>query len=354
MKKSHIFLTLIVALLLFLLCGCSSSNSAEEKPEELPNHKIYLDIDFEQNMLLATYDVEVFIDDTEVGTVEHGKNFTYLTDIKEGAHTITFYKATDNSVKSRKEIKVVEDTTYKFLIHSNSGSIDIKSFEAVSGISGNEITMIDVVGLRFDEAISKLRDAGFVNLKYKTPNDEDIWDESAWQVMSQNIESGEVIDKNSEIILSCDRPQTDTPAPSPDASPTPAPSSTDTASFHSSHDKDVAKNGNSGVFAYRSRGGSYYIYYIINFDEGYVYRFSDGNGESSCERVKIDSGNLNEYIVVTYHDGSDVWQNGLHFKFANRPDHLVVQDNDGLDWDFYAEDIDNALEILSTKTIKDY
>ena len=131
MKKTAFFISLIIVLL-FSLCGCSSSTPSE-RSIELPEHQIYLDISFEKNLLFAKYDVEVYVDDTEIGTVEHGNNLTLLTAVDEGAHTIIFYKASDNSVKATKEIKVIEDTTYKFLIHSNKSSIDIREYEAVSG-----------------------------------------------------------------------------------------------------------------------------------------------------------------------------------------------------------------------------
>ncbi len=217
MKKTSIFITLVIVMF-FTLCDCSSSTPSE-RSIELPEHQIYLDINFEQNLLFAKYDVEVYVDDTEIGTVEHGKNLTHLATVDEGAHTIIFYKATDNSVKATKEIKVVEYTTYKFLLHSNKSSLDIKEYETVSGITGNEITMIDVVGLTYAEAKDKLADAGVVYIDYITPNDASVWSGSKWQVVAQNIKSGEIIDKNTEIILSCEKLETPS-SPNPSTEPT--------------------------------------------------------------------------------------------------------------------------------------
>lgn len=128
---------------------------------------------------------------------------------------------------------------------------------------------------------------------------------------------------------------------------------TDTVAY-STNTKDTVKDGNKGIYSYKSRGGIYDNYYIIDFDEGYVYFFSDGNGDTTCDRLRIDSGDLNNVLIITYHDGSDVWSYGLHFKWKNQPDHLILQDNDGFEYDYYTTKLDKALKIKDQKTIHDY
>ena len=123
---------------------------------------------------------------------------------------------------------------------------------------------------------------------------------------------------------------------------------------YSTNTKDTVKKGNTGVYSYRSQCGMYYNYWIIDFDEGYVYSFSDGNGSESCDRLRIDSGDLNSVVMITYHDGGDTWSYGLHFKWVNQPDHLIMQDNDGFTYDYYTTNLDDALRIMESKTIYDY
>lgn len=147
---------------------------------------------------------------------------------------------------------------------------------------------------------------------------------------------------------------TPTPTPTPTPKPTPAPTKKPESVSYSTNDKTTVKNGNSGVYAYKSHGGTYDNYWIIDFDAGYVYNFQKGNGNTLCDRVKIDSGDLNSVVIITYHDGSDKWQYGLHFKWARQPDHLVLQDNDGFEYDFYSTDLDNALKIRGTMRMIDY
>ena len=125
-------------------------------------------------------------------------------------------------------------------------------------------------------------------------------------------------------------------------------------SNHSSNNRSIAKKGNSGVYAYRSKGGSYYTYYIIDFDEGYVYYFADGNGDQSCDKIKIDSGDLNNGLQITYHDGNQKWSNWLHFKWKNQPEIMIVLDDDYFEWSFYETSLSNALSIKSMKKIVNY
>ena len=124
--------------------------------------------------------------------------------------------------------------------------------------------------------------------------------------------------------------------------------------YYSSNDSHNVKKGNSGVYSYKNKGGTYDVFYVIDFDDGYVYFFTDGNGDSTCDRVKIEYGDLNHVLVIVYHDGDNKWAEGFHFKYVNQPTHLVLQDQNGFETDFYATDLSHALEIRDTKTIHDY
>lgn len=124
--------------------------------------------------------------------------------------------------------------------------------------------------------------------------------------------------------------------------------------FYSTNDYETAKKGNTGVFSYKNKSGSYDIYWIIDFDAGYVYYFTEGNGENTCDKVKIVSGDLNDRITATWHDGGDQWSWFLHFKYKNHPETLVVNDHNGFDTEFTTTDLDNALSVRNAKTIKAY
>lgn len=124
--------------------------------------------------------------------------------------------------------------------------------------------------------------------------------------------------------------------------------------FYSTNDYKTATKGNTGVFSYKKDGSSYDIYWIIDFDEGYVYYFVDGDGDSGCDRIKIDFGTLNDRVTITYHAGTDVWSYILHFKYTNSPVTLIMVDQNGFKYEFSATDLNKALALRSTKKIVNY
>lgn len=131
-------------------------------------------------------------------------------------------------------------------------------------------------------------------------------------------------------------------------------SSTGNSVYYSTNTSENVKNGNTGVYAYKSTGGSYDIYWIIDFDNSYVYWFTDGNGDDHCDRLKIESGDLNSVLIITYHDSGTEWSNGLHFKYKNQPSKLIMQDQNGFEYDYSPTSLADALSIRNSKSIIDY
>lgn len=205
----------------------------------------------------------------------------------------------------------------------------------------------DFKGMNYQEAEQFFREMGFTNFEYRTVNTETESAEDTicyieiteWFIGDSDFVKGDKFDADSTVTFFSYEYEAPT-APSP--------------VFYSTNDYETAKNGNTGVFSYRDRGSSYDIYWIIDFDEGYVYYFTDGNGESSCDRLKIDSGSLNDKVTITYHDGGDTWSYKLHFKYVDHPETLIMVDQNGFDWEYSTTDLDDALNLRATKNIKDY
>lgn len=124
--------------------------------------------------------------------------------------------------------------------------------------------------------------------------------------------------------------------------------------YYSTNTSENAKNGNSGVFAYRHDDKNYDTYWIIDFDDGFAYTFTYGNDSGTCDKVEITSGDLNEYVVVTYHDGQDNWEEGLRFKRKRQPTTMVWMDGYGVEIEYTASDLQGALEIRDSLTIIEY
>ncbi len=518
---------------------------------------LYLKLTSESNFMFSTYDMDIYVDDELVGTVENGKTITKLMQLLEGKYTIIACKSGDNSLKATKQLTITSDITFKSDIAHSGSSIEFKNMETLDSIVGASIKVPKVTGKVLREAMTELQEAGFINVREEPYSD--IWDKDNWIVTKQGVESGTEVDQNEFIQLDCikldqyfnesysgktlaevenaakksglllkyvsDEDRSDlsdtinslednakeywivvsaeqyTSEPKTakiylkyEGSPeekkkaeeekkkseeekkkaeeekkkaeeekkkaeeekkkaeeeekkaevekkkkaeeekkkaeeekkkaeeekkkaeeekkkaeeekkkaeeekkkaeaekkkaeeseknkeSTAKASGDSSSskeesqkedkakqdvsqestkknessvYYSSNDSHNVKKGNSGVYSYKNKGGTYDVFYVIDFDDGYVYFFTDGNGDSTCDRVKIEYGDLNHVLVIVYHDGDNKWAEGFHFKYVNQPTHLVLQDQNGFETDFYATDLSHALEIRDTKTIHDY
>ena len=65
--------------------------------------------------------------------------------------------------------------------------------------------MIDVTGVTLDKAKTQLKDIGFSNISEESDNGKVIILDINWTVISQSVEAGTKIDKNTKIILTCSK-----------------------------------------------------------------------------------------------------------------------------------------------------
>ena len=391
--------------------------------------QLYIDVKSESNLMLNKYDIELYIEGEEIGTVANGGQFTKLLTLKEGSYKFIAYKTGDHSVSTHKTISISGDMTFQCLIKHDKNNMEFRNLNTIDSVEGSSLVMEDTVGMVLSDAMAKLSEIGFSNVREEPYGS--IWDKDNWIVIKQNIETGTSIDKTTFIQLDCikldeyfndtytgknateilslatesgfavrfvdssgtnqtdrivnaekqeqadwiaikasqyafDRiaqvtvsyqgksaeatNQSNTSGPSPTKDPNSVP--------YSTNSKDTVRNGNSGVYAYANgpaNGGSgtYNVYWIIDFDEGYVYSFSDGVNEI-CDKVKIESGDLNSVLIITYHDGDDVWSYGLCFHWKNQPDTLIVQLEPGMEIEYRTTNLEKALAIRDSKKILDY
>lgn len=341
-------------------------------------YTIKIAVDFIPNLFFNKYNVDLMINEERIDTLKHGEDDEFELRLREGNYTVTFVNSSDSNVKGDVSLSVNCDIDASYEIWCFGNYIDVKEiFVDYKKALADDETKIMCTEYAFRdrnymEVVRDLTELGFTNIK-TVPVYDIIWGitetESTKQVTIDgrtDYKRGNVFKKNAEIIISYHMPSNDdpasatptlapaTPAPTstlrPAATPTPTPSSV----FYSTNNRETAKKGNSGVFAYKSHGGTYDNYFIIDFDQRYVYFFSEGNGSEICDRIQMDSGDLNDVLIITYHDGGDTWSYGLHFKWKNQPDILILQDESGYETEFYTTFLSDALNVRDKKTICDY
>ncbi len=228
------------------------------------------------------------------------------------------------------------------------------------------VEMPNLVGRTLSEAYRTMNGLRFSSLGADAVDGSFIWDESEWIVKSQSVEAGLEVNADGYITFTVEKPAAQSTTSSSTGTSSASTSSTSTSSsatsteqqnnssvYYSTNDKDTVKKGNSGVYAYKSRGGTYDNYYIIDFDEGWVYFFADGNESTYGDKTKITSGDLNSVLIAYYYDYDSTWAYGFHFKWKNQPDHLILQDQNGFEYDFYATSLEDALAIKAERTFSD-
>ena len=136
MKKLLSFTAMFMLILIIATACGSSSNAIEQEPEEeeIKTAFLYLDVNFEGNILLNKYDVFVELNGERLGEIKHGDYFTYMAEVPWGDCQVKFINTEKSSVTVSKKLTIESDTTYKCILHTESGEIVIKEEEVIDGI----------------------------------------------------------------------------------------------------------------------------------------------------------------------------------------------------------------------------
>ena len=328
-----------------------------------PEYEVSIEIECVENWAFSKYDVDVYIDDSFEGTIDHGTTETFAVTMSKGTYEIRFVNAEDDEVTGTVVIDIHQDESLRYKISCTSTKIDVETIVGTIAEYGeDEAPMPQSASSykfgNYEDVQKELTDAGFTNISFEILYDIVLGWTNEGEIENISVDGktdfdqGDIFKKDAPIVITYHMKEEDDPN-KPVESETPNVEE-DSPVFYSTNTYEAAKEGNSGVFSYRDRGNSYDIYWIIDFDEGYVYYFTDGNGDSTCDRLKIDSGTLNDKVIITYHDGGDEWSYSLHFKYVDHPETLIMVDQNGFDYKYSTTDLDDALSLRATKTIKDY
>lgn len=93
-----------------------------------------------ENLMFSTYDVDFYIDDDFVGSIEHGKTETFTEILKKGTHTIRFENTDDDGVIGEVEVEItkLEKLEFKIWCYSDNVDIDVISSSAKEDTSDKD------------------------------------------------------------------------------------------------------------------------------------------------------------------------------------------------------------------------
>ena len=293
--------------------------------------------------------------------------------LEEGNYTLTFTNSEDSSIKNETTINVNNDMEigYKVSCHSDNISVTNLYVDVDEEIADDEVEIktdkSEFVYKNYKDVIKKINELGFTNIVEKPMYDivfgwtEEGEVDNVTINGSDTYKRGDVFKKDTEIVVSYHLKEEDDPSKKVDnleSGNTNQISEEQTNqtneikyNYYTTNDNETAKKGDSGKFSFVKKNDSYKVYWIIDFDNGYVYDFTEGNGDDTCEKIKIQSGNLNDGLRLSYKDSNNAWAKYIHFKYKNQPHQLVIVDNDYFNYEFSTTSLRDALELMESKTI---
>ena len=88
-----------------------------------------LNVDYEESNLLNDYDVEIYLDENEIGTITQGSTFEDDVTVQKGVHNLIFYRSDNHDVSTIKEINLEElDEELSYSIKATIQSIEIEDY----------------------------------------------------------------------------------------------------------------------------------------------------------------------------------------------------------------------------------
>ena len=134
------FIAVIFAMTVIGLTACQNEQSETNQEEEMQADKftVQVEIACKENLLFSRYDVNIFIDDELLGTLEHGATDTYAAELIEGGHTLKAEKEDESDVDGTVEFEVSENTELSYQLSLSSDQIEIEKIEPEQDAPQNE------------------------------------------------------------------------------------------------------------------------------------------------------------------------------------------------------------------------
>lgn len=103
-----------------------------------PDFTVEYEVECVENLIFSKYDVDIYIDDWEEETLEHGKKETFSTVLSRGSHTFKFVSTEDDSLTGEVKFDILKDEKLKLKISCSSSGISIKTIIGPSSVEDKE------------------------------------------------------------------------------------------------------------------------------------------------------------------------------------------------------------------------
>ena len=127
-------MALFLALGIGVRTGFAFADSAEGTES---SQVVEIEVTCVENLIFSQYDIDVFVDGTELGTLDHGASGVFGVELADGVHTLTISKRGDASVDGNVEFSIPAEGALSFEANCTSDQVEIELL-ANEGASGEE------------------------------------------------------------------------------------------------------------------------------------------------------------------------------------------------------------------------
>lgn len=107
------------------------------------DYSLFIDVDYNENLLFNTYDVNFYLDGELIDRIQHGQKYTHaFENVSEGAHTIEFASVYSPDVKGQDSFMLTGNKTYACSITSHFDEVEI-SDAVIKPFKGTNVSVTD-------------------------------------------------------------------------------------------------------------------------------------------------------------------------------------------------------------------
>lgn len=201
----------------------------DKEEEVIINYHVYkkcmitMHVEFVPNIFFSKYDVELKMNDESQDTLEHGESKDFEFIVEPGEYEFVFEEEGNSSVDGTKTLDVKGDINISLKITCHSDQIDIETvyMEDHGAVGENEIILtaecIDYTSSSYEEYSNILTTAGFTTIIPEPIYDIAHGSEGAGKIENvsfggtNDIERGDIFDKDTEIIITYHANESDDP-----------------------------------------------------------------------------------------------------------------------------------------------
>jgi len=160
---------LLSSLIILYLTGCGDDEKTNDQIEqpEIPKYTVEIELECIENLIFSKYDINVYVDDLEIGTLDHGVTDTFSVELEEGEYALIVTKEDDSEVDGTVHFEVSKDIQLRYKLSCMNNQVEIEQIKNVNP----PITMPELKNENYKDIVKMFENASFNNIETKKIKD---------------------------------------------------------------------------------------------------------------------------------------------------------------------------------------